>query len=49
MEENQSDLTLPDITEAEHLTANEVDQEHENGEQVIQLVIYVFILILCNN
>lgn len=34
MEENQSDLILPDITEAEHLTANEVDQEHENGEQV---------------
>ena len=35
MDENQSDdLTLPDITEAEHLGANDVENDHENGDQV---------------
>lgn len=31
MEENHSDLMLPDITEAE---SNDVENDHENGVQV---------------
>lgn len=34
MDENQSDLALPDITEAEHLGRNDVENDHENGDQV---------------
>lgn len=34
MDENQSDLALPDITEAEHLGTNDVENDHENGDQV---------------
>lgn len=34
MDENQSDIALPDITEAEHLGANDVENSHENGDQV---------------
>lgn len=30
MDENQSDLTLPDISEAEHLASND-ENDHENG------------------
>lgn len=33
MDENQSDLTLPDISEAEHLATND-ENDHENGDQV---------------
>lgn len=33
MEQNQSDLALPDITEAEQLANNEVESEQENGDQ----------------
>lgn len=33
MDEN-SDIALPDITEAEHLGANDVENSHENGDQV---------------
>lgn len=37
MDENQSDLTLPDISEAEHLASND-ENDHENGDQVIHCV-----------
>lgn len=33
MDENQSELAIPDITEAEHLGSNE-ENDHENGDQV---------------
>lgn len=34
MDENQSDLALPDIAEAEHLGVHDVESNHENGDQV---------------
>lgn len=34
MDGNQSDIALTDITEAEHLGANDVANDHENGAQV---------------
>lgn len=36
MDGNQSDIALTDITEAEHqhLGANDVAADHENGDQV---------------
>lgn len=34
MDENQSDLVLPDISEAEQLERNDVENDHENGDQV---------------
>lgn len=33
MDENQSELAIPDISEAEHLGSNE-ENDHENGDQV---------------
>lgn len=44
MDENQSDLTLPDITEAEHLGTNDVENDHENGDQVnSKFMLYIHI------
>lgn len=34
MDGNQSDITLTDITEAEHLGRSDVANDHENGDQV---------------
>lgn len=35
MDENQSELAIPDISEAEHLGSNE-ENDHENGDQVTE-------------
>lgn len=44
MDENQSDLILPDITEAEHLGTNDVENDHENGDQVnSKFMLYIHI------
>lgn len=37
MDENQSELAIPDITEAEHLGSNE-ENDHENGDQVNEFI-----------
>lgn len=43
MEENQSDLALPDITEAEQLASNE-EVKHENGDQVKEKKNFFFLI-----
>lgn len=40
MEQNQSDMALPDISEAEQLGVNEVENDNENTEQVNNVLLW---------